>query len=61
MFAVDPNTVLQWLIEATDHLETISRYFLRDLQISQVQLDELFAWLSAVKVDEASGAEAIQR
>jgi hypothetical protein len=61
VFVLDPNTVLQWLIEAADHLETFSRYFLHDLQISQVQLDELFAWLSAVKAGEVSDAEAIQR
>ena len=29
VFEVDPNTVLQWLIEAADHLQAFSRYFLR--------------------------------
>jgi hypothetical protein len=61
VFAVDPNTVLQWLVEAADQLEAFSRYFLHDLQITQVQLDELFAVLSAVKAGQTSDAEALQR
>jgi len=61
VFEVDPNTVLQWLIEAADHLQAFSRYFLHHIHVSQVQLDELFALLSAVKADEVSEAEAIER
>jgi len=61
MVEMDPNTVLQWLVEAADHAAALSRYFLHDLHISQVQLDELFALLSAVKAGEVSDAEAIQR
>src|SRR6266571_2693962 len=30
VFEVDPNTVLQWLVEAADQLEAFSRYFLHD-------------------------------
>jgi IS1 family transposase len=37
------------------------RYFLHDVHVSQVQLDELFALLSAIKAGEVSDAEAIQR
>ena len=33
----------------------------RDLRVTQVQLDELFALLSAVKDGEVSEAEAIER
>ena len=61
VFEVDPNTVLQWLVEAADQAAAFSRYFLHDLDVSQVQLDELFALLSAVKAGEASDAEAIPR
>jgi IS1 family transposase len=61
VFAVDPNTVLQWLVEAADHLEAFSRHVLHDVHVSQVQLDELFALVSAVKAGEVSDAEAIQR
>ena len=61
VFEVDPNTVLQWVVEAADHAATLSRYFLHDVRVTQVQLDELFALLSAVKVGEVSEGEAIQR
>ena len=58
---VDPNTVLQWLVEVADHAVAFSQYFLHDVRVTQVQLDELFALLSAVKAGEVSDAEAIQR
>src|SRR5215831_30478 len=45
VFEVDPNTVLAWLVEAADQLTAYSRHFLHDVQVSQVQLDELFALL----------------
>ncbi len=49
VFEVDPNTVLQWLVEAADQLRAFSQHFLHDVRVQQVQLDELFALLSAVK------------
>jgi IS1 family transposase len=61
VFAVDPNTVLAWLLEVADHLKAFSPYFLRDVRVTQVQLDELYALLSAVKDGEVSEAEAIAR
>src|SRR2546428_590503 len=61
VFAVDPNTVLAWLLEVADHLKAFSQYFLRDVRVTQVQLDELYALLSAVKDGEVSAAEAIER
>jgi IS1 family transposase len=61
VFAVAPNTVLQWLVEAADQAATLSRYFLHDVRVTQVQLDELFALLSAVKAGAVSEGEAIQR
>jgi len=57
VFEVDPNTVLQWLVEAADQLQAFSRYFLHDLHLRQVQLDELYAVLSAVKEGKVSAAE----
>jgi IS1 family transposase len=39
----------------------LSQYFLHDVQVTQVQLDELFALLSAVQAGEVSEAEAITR
>jgi hypothetical protein len=61
VFEVDPNTVLQWLVEVADHATAFSRYFLHDVRVTQVQLDELFALLSAVQAGEVSEAEAIER
>jgi IS1 family transposase len=61
VFEVDPNTVLQWLVEVADHAAAFTQYFLHDVRVTQVQLDELFALLSAVKAGEVSDTEAIQR
>ena len=61
VFEVDPNTVLAWLVEVADHATAFSQYFLHDVRVTQVQLDELFALLSAIKAGEVSEAEAIQR
>jgi len=61
VFEIDPNTVLAWLVEVADHAVAFSQYFLHDVRVTQVQLDELFALLSAVKAGEVSDAEAIQR
>ena len=61
VFEVDPNTVLQWLVEAADHLKAFSEYFLHDVHVTQVQLDELYALLSAVKDGEVREAEALKR
>jgi IS1 family transposase len=61
VFEVDPNTVLQWLVEAAEQLQAFSQYFLHDVRVTQVQLDELFALLRAVKDGEVSEAEALTR
>src|SRR5215510_8838195 len=61
VFEVDPNTVLHWLVEAADQLQAFSHYFLHDLHCTQVQMDELYALLSAVKAGEVSEADAIER
>jgi IS1 family transposase len=61
VFEVDPNTVLTWLVEVADHAAAFSQYFLHDVRVTQVQLDELFALLSAVKTGEVSAAEAVKR
>jgi len=61
VFEVDPNTVLQWLVEAAEQLRAFSHHFLHDVRVQQVQLDELFALLSAVKDGTVSEAEAIER
>src|SRR3989440_4832392 len=61
VFEVDPNTVLHWLVEAAEQLKAFSSYFLCDVHVQQVQLDELYAVLSAVKDGQMSEEEAIRR
>jgi IS1 family transposase len=61
VFEIDANPVLQWLGEAAEQLEAFSAYFLHELQIKQVQLDELYAVLSAVRDGHSSEAEASER
>jgi hypothetical protein len=61
VFEVDPNTVLAWLVEAAEQLRTFSRFFLNELHLTQVQLDELYAVLSALKDGEMSEDDAIER
>src|SRR2546430_2224288 len=61
VFEVDPNTVLQWLVEAAEQLQAFSQSFLHDVRVTQVQLDERFALLSAGKAGELSEPEAITR
>ena len=61
VFEVDPNTVLAWLVAVADHAVAFSQYFLHDVRVTQVQLDVLFALLSAVKAGEVSETEAVER
>jgi IS1 family transposase len=61
VFEVDANTVLHWLVEAAEQLTAFSAYFLCDLHVKQLQLDELYAVLSAVKEGEITAAKAIKR
>jgi IS1 family transposase len=61
VFEVAPQTVLHWLVEAAEQLRAFSCYFLPDLHLTQVQLDEVYAVLSAVKGGTVSEAEAIER
>src|SRR5499426_3021329 len=61
VFEVDPTPVLAWLVEVAEHATAFSQYCLHDVHVTQVQLDELFALLSAVKAGEVSDVEAIQR
>jgi len=61
VFEADPHTVLSWLVEAAERLEAFCRDHVHDLEVEQVQMDELFAWLSAVKDGEVTETEAIKR
>jgi IS1 family transposase len=61
VFGIDANTVLQWLVEAAKQLQAFSDYFLHELHINQVQLDELYAVLRAVRNGDLSEAEAVEQ
>jgi IS1 family transposase len=61
VFEVDPNTVLQWLVEAAEQLQALTSYFLCDVHVRQLQLDELYAVLRGVIDGEISEDDAIKR
>jgi IS1 family transposase len=61
VFEVAPNTVLQWLVEAAEHLRAFSAYFLCALHLEQLQLDELYAVLRDLQAGEISDDAAIKR
>ncbi len=61
VFEVAPNTVLHWLVEAAEQLRAFSAYFLCDLHLEQLQLDELYAVLRAFKTGAISEDAAITR
>jgi IS1 family transposase len=61
VFEVDPNTVLHWLVEAVEPLRAFAQYFLCEVHVRQVQLDELYTVLRAVKAGNLSEAEALKR
>src|SRR3989475_12265348 len=61
VFEVAPNTVLPWLVEAAEQLQAFSRHVLLDVRVRQVEVDELFALLSAVKAGAVNEVEAIKR
>ena len=53
--------MLHWLIEAAEHLRAFSASFLCDVHLEQLQLDELYAVLRALKAGEISDEEAMKR
>src|SRR5216683_2677144 len=59
-FEMDPNTVLQWLVEAAEQLQAFTSYFLCDVHVKQLQLDELYAVRRGVKDGEISEANALK-
>ena len=61
VFAVDPNTILQWLVEAAEQLKALSASFLCNVHVNQLQLDELYAVLRGASNGEISEDNAIKR
>jgi len=61
VFEINPNTVLQWLGKAVDQLQAFAHYFLCEIHVRQLQVDELYAVLKAMKAGDLSEDEAIRR
>ena len=61
VFEVDANTVLHWLVEATEQLRAFSAYFLCHVHLEQLQLDALYAVLRDLKAGAINNDEAIRR
>ncbi len=61
VFEVAPHTVRSWLVEAAEQLRAFSAYFLCDLHLEQLQLDEVYAVLRDCKAGAISDDEALQR
>ncbi len=61
VFEVAPNTVLSWLVEAAEQLRAFSAYFLCNLHVEQLQLDEVYAVLRDLKAGAISDDEALKR
>ena len=51
IFEVDKDTVLSWLVEAAKHSEAVIGYMVHNLQLTQVQMDELYALLNGMRED----------
>src|SRR5262249_14832257 len=58
---VAPHTVLQWLVEAAEPLRGFAAYFLCNLHLEQLQLDEVYAVLRDFQAGAISDEEAIKR
>src|SRR5215471_8907660 len=61
VFEVEANTVLHWLEEAAEQLRAFSAYFLCDVHVEQLQLDELYAVLRDLKAGAISEDGAMER
>jgi hypothetical protein len=61
VFAVDPKTVVHWLVEAAEPLRAFAASFLCEVHVTQVHLDELYAVLRAGKAGDRSEDEAMER
>jgi hypothetical protein len=42
---VKPDTVLEWIKKAGQHCERVSEYMIRELKLTQVQLDEMWTFV----------------
>ena len=60
IFALEAKTVLSWLIAAAEQSTAVSTYLLHDLNVSQVQLDELFALVAEWRTQPPTEDQAEQ-
>src|SRR5215510_162618 len=61
VFEVEANTVLHWLVEAAEQLRALAAYFLCNIHLEQLQLDELYAVLRDLKAGAISEDETLER
>jgi len=61
VFKVKPDTVKACLVRAADQMEAVSSYLIRDLHLSQVQVDELWALVHSWGEQEEANPEAKAR
>ena len=47
-----PDTVLSWLTRAAEHSEEVDTFLLRDLNVSKVELDELWTFVKKKRLRE---------
>jgi IS1 family transposase len=58
---VEPDTVKTCLVRAAEHMEAVSSYLIRDLQLTQVQVDELWALIQRWDQAEEANPETKRR
>ncbi len=49
----DKDSVALWLKRAGEHCEEVTEYLLRDLNLSQVQIDEIWTFIKKGQKSEA--------
>jgi transposase-like protein len=45
----DKNTICRWLKRAAEHCQEVNEYFLRNLHLTQVQIDEIWTFCKKTK------------
>ena len=61
VFDLHPNTVDSWLRQAAGHMRAVTYYLMQNLEVSQVQLDELWALLGRQDVDDKGQKQRAKR
>lgn len=53
----DKNVILHWLDVAGEHCREINNYFLQDLALDQVQVDEIWSYIKKRKESHTRGSK----